>query len=94
LPVPGRATRRVIRLDGDEGDDEQAALRLHDRADVQDAVTSSLAEIEKATLRIAALRCSSNLSQAAARLGMVPVSVSRWVALRKLSTLLYSVSAA
>ena len=61
---------------------------------LQDAATSTLAEIEKATLRMVALRCSSNLSQAAARLGMAAVSLSRWVARRKLSTVSYSPSAA
>jgi hypothetical protein len=61
---------------------------------LEQAVTSSLAEIEKAALRIVALRCSSNLSQAAARLGMAPVSLSRWVARRKLSTPPYAASAA
>lgn len=45
---------------------------------------SSLAEIEKATLRLVALRASRNLSHAAARLGMAPVSLSRWVGRRML----------
>jgi hypothetical protein len=61
---------------------------------LEHAATSSLAEIEKATLRMVALRCSANLSHAAARLGMAPVSLSRWVARRKLSTLSYAASAA
>lgn len=39
----------------------------------------SLPEIEKATLRIAAVSASRNLAQAAARLGMAPVSLSRWL---------------
>jgi hypothetical protein len=42
----------------------------------------SLPEIEKATLRRVALRSSRNLSRAAARLGMAPVSLSRWLARR------------
>jgi hypothetical protein len=42
----------------------------------------SLPEIEKATLRRVALRSSKNLSCAAARLGMAPVSLSRWLARR------------
>jgi hypothetical protein len=61
---------------------------------LEHAATSSLAEIEKATLRMVALRGSANLSQAAARLGMAPVSLSRWVARRKLSARSYAASAA
>jgi len=45
---------------------------------------SSLPDIEKATLRLAAIRESRNLSNAAARLGMAPVSLSRWIGRRKL----------
>jgi hypothetical protein len=44
----------------------------------------TLAEIEKATLRLVALRASRNMSGAAARLGMAPVSLSRWIGRRKL----------
>lgn len=44
------------------------------------------AEIEKATRRVVALRVSRNLSQAAARLGMAPVSLWRWILRRKLPT--------
>jgi hypothetical protein len=47
--------------------------------------TTSLPEIEKATLRRVALRSSSNLSRAAARLGMAPVSLSRWLTRRNCS---------
>lgn len=39
----------------------------------------SLPEIEKATLRRVALRSSKNLSHAATRLAMAPVSLSRWM---------------
>lgn len=46
----------------------------------------SLPEIEKATLRRVALRTSTNLSRAAARLGMARVSLSRWLARHKLAT--------
>jgi len=45
---------------------------------------SSLPDIEKATLRLVAIRESRNLSAAAARLGMAPVSLSRWIGRRKL----------
>jgi hypothetical protein len=46
----------------------------------------SLAEIEKATMRVVALRMSRNLSEAAARLGLAPVSLWRWILRRKLPT--------
>jgi hypothetical protein len=54
---------------------------------IENAATTSLSEIEKATLRLVALRTSANLSRAAARLGMATVSLSRWVARRKIPTL-------
>jgi hypothetical protein len=55
-----------------------------DRAWVREHSASSLPEIEKATLRLVALRDSRNLSNAAARLGMAPVSLSRWIGRREL----------
>jgi len=45
---------------------------------------SFLPDIEKAALRLVAIRESRNLSAAAARLGMAPVSLSRWIGRRKL----------
>jgi hypothetical protein len=39
----------------------------------------SLADIEKATLRLVARKVSGNLGQAAALLGMAPVSLTRWL---------------
>jgi hypothetical protein len=47
---------------------------------------TSLAEIEKATMRVVALRMSRHLSEAAERLGMAPVSLWRWILRRKLPT--------
>jgi hypothetical protein len=47
---------------------------------------TSLAEIEKATMRVVALRMSRHLSEAADRLGMAPVSLWRWILRRKLPT--------
>jgi hypothetical protein len=44
--------------------------------------SSSLPEIEKATQRLLALRGSRNLSNAAQRLQMAPVSLSRWLGRR------------
>jgi hypothetical protein len=51
---------------------------------VRKNASSSLPEIEKATLRLVALRHSRNLSHAAARLGMAPVSLSRWIGRREM----------
>lgn len=55
-----------------------------DHAWVREYAASSLPEIEKATLRLVALRDSRNLTNAAARLGMAPVSLSRWIGRRKM----------
>jgi hypothetical protein len=55
-----------------------------DHAWVREHAAASLAEIEAATLRLITLRTSRNLSDAAARLGMSPVSLSRWLGRRKL----------
>jgi FHA domain len=55
-----------------------------DHAWVQMHSASSLPDIEKATLRLVAIRESRNLSAAAARLRMAPVSLSRWIGRRKL----------
>jgi len=54
-------------------------LTADDRAWVVEHQASSLSEIEKATLRLVALRVSANTSIAAARLGMAPVSLHRWM---------------
>lgn len=53
-----------------------------DRVWVRDRATS-LHEIEKATMRLAALRSASSVSAAAQRLGMAPVSLARWMGRRK-----------
>jgi hypothetical protein len=55
-----------------------------DRAWVRRHSAGALPEIEKATLRLVALRESRNLSSAAERLGMAPVSLSRWIGRRGL----------
>jgi hypothetical protein len=59
-----------------------------DHAWVRQHATSSLPEIEKVTLRIAALRASSSMSYAAGRLGVAPVSLTRWIDRRKLRPVL------
>jgi hypothetical protein len=48
-----------------------------DRARALEHAAESLAEIQKATLRLVALRVSRSMSGAAARLGMAPVSLIR-----------------
>jgi hypothetical protein len=53
-----------------------------DHAWVRQHAATSLAEVDKATLRLVALRTSRNMSEAAARLEMAPVSLSRWIGRR------------
>lgn len=48
----------------------------------------SLSDLEKATVRLVALMSARNLSQAAERLHMAPVSLSRWVRRRRWSAAL------
>lgn len=55
-----------------------------DRAWVLRYAATSLAEIEKATLRLIALRGSRTLSDAASRLQIAPVSLTRWLGRRAL----------
>lgn len=55
-----------------------------DRQWILEHASTSLLEIERATLRLVALKTSSNMSRAAERLGMAPVSLSRWIGRRKL----------
>lgn len=42
----------------------------------------SLSDLDKAALRLVALRNAPNINQAAQRLGMAPVSLNRWIARR------------
>lgn len=62
----------------------RTSFRPADRAWVRAHSASSLPDIEKATLRLIALRESRNLTDAAARLGMAAVSLSRWIGRRSL----------
>jgi len=59
-------------------------LTAADRRWILEHAPRTLAEIEKATLRLVAIRVSRNVSNAAARLGMAPVSLSRWAWRRRL----------
>jgi hypothetical protein len=97
LPVPIRVpslrtrTSELSRIVDEYAADAIAALGARDECFTDDDRTwiiehspLTLPEIEKATLRLVALRMSKNCTRAAARLGMAPVSLSRWVGRRKL----------
>jgi len=89
-PLAGRAAEldRIITEYAEDAVAELGAprsgFRPADHAWVREHASSSLPEIEKATLRLVALRGSRNLSSAAARLGMAPVSLSRWIGRRRM----------
>jgi hypothetical protein len=55
-----------------------------DHAWVREQESESLPDIEKATLRLVALRASRNVNQASSLLGMAPVSLGRWIGRRKM----------
>jgi hypothetical protein len=97
LPVPIRVpslrtrTDELPRIIDEYALDAIAALGARDGCFTDDDRTwiiehspLTLPEIEKATLRLVALRMSKNCTRAAARLGMAPVSLSRWIDRRKL----------
>jgi hypothetical protein len=56
-----------------------------DRAWVLKRAVGSLGEIEKATLRLVALRASGTIEQAASRLGMSGVALRGWIRCRRLN---------
>jgi pSer/pThr/pTyr-binding forkhead associated (FHA) protein len=60
-----------------------ASLGPADHDWVRSEVSASLPQIEKATKRLVALRATSSVPQAAARLGMAGVSLARWIDRRK-----------
>lgn len=62
----------------------RAAFTKQDRAWVMAHAATSLGEIEKATLRLTAIRMCGSIGRAAARLGMAHVSLARWIGRRKL----------
>jgi hypothetical protein len=62
-----------------ELDTSRSVFQAADHDWVRKHAASSLPEIEKATLRLVALRASRNLTEAAERLGMATVSLSRWI---------------
>lgn len=91
LPPLARRTDELDRIIDEYGCDAVSefggtmpALTDHERAWVREHAATSLCEIEKATLRLVAIRAARNMSTAAAHLGMAPVSLSRWIARRHL----------
>ena len=61
----------------------QMTLPVEDHAWVRIHASSSIAAIEKACLRLAAIRTAANLAAAAAQLGMSESSLARWIDRRK-----------
>lgn len=91
LPPLVERSGDMLRIIDEYGHDAVAELRVPppgfttvERTWVRAHAATSLAEIEKATLRLVAIRSSRNVSGAAARLGMAPVSLSRWIRRRTL----------
>lgn len=62
----------------------RAAFTKPDHAWVMEHAATTLGEIEKATLRLTAIRTYGSIGRAAARLGMASVSLSRWIGRREL----------
>jgi hypothetical protein len=89
-PLAGRTRelRRIVEAYGLDALAELGAPRSSFTAADRDWVLAhearSLADIEKATLRLVALRTAGNVNRAAARLGMAHVSLARWIGRRKL----------
>lgn len=67
-----------------------SSFTARDHSWVRAHAAASLSEIEKATVRLVAIRTSRNLSGAAARLGMAVVSLSRWLGRRKMPPMMLS----
>jgi pSer/pThr/pTyr-binding forkhead associated (FHA) protein len=89
-PLAGRE-RELDRIITEYADDAIEALgaprtgfQPEDRAWVRRYSAATLPDIEKATLRLVAIRDSRNISSAAGLLGMAPVSLSRWIGRRGL----------
>jgi DNA-binding protein Fis len=97
LVVPPLARRRaeLDRIIAEYADDAiaelaapKASFNADDQAWVRDHAAASLAEVEATMLRLVAIHASRNLSHAAARLGMAPVSLSRWLGRRELLSMM------
>jgi hypothetical protein len=92
IRIPSLITRKkdLPRVVDEYARDAITALGAHkvrfteaDRQWILDHTPLSLSQIEKATLRLVAVRMSRNLSSAAQRLGMAPVSLSNWLGHRR-----------
>jgi hypothetical protein len=82
-PLPaGSHNRSQQSLDAPMADSTCLRLPPHIREDVLERV-ASFSELEKTALRVVALASSLSISQAAARLGMAPVSLTRWLRRRR-----------
>ena len=91
IDIPSLSTRtaELSRIIDEYAQDAIAALGVsatnftpEDHRWILERSATSLADIEKATLRTVALRASGNPTRAAALLGMAPISLSRWVGRR------------
>jgi hypothetical protein len=92
IEVPPLATRtgEVARIVDEYVLDATTALNTppgcltrSDRQWILEQAATTLPEIEKAALRLVALRTSPTMAHAAARLGMAPISLSRWIDRRR-----------
>jgi hypothetical protein len=95
IGIPRLATRaaELDRIISEYADDAMLELGTQrsgfpedDHAWVREHACTSLPDIEKATLRLVALRASRTVAEAAARLGMAPVSLARWIGRHRLPT--------
>lgn len=64
-------------------DTSQPSVSREDHQWVRRHASSSIAAIEKATLRLAAIRVAGDVETAAARLGMTAIALARWLERRK-----------
>jgi hypothetical protein len=83
-PLSSRAPEsdRLLQESLDEAVAELGAESLRIPRQLRQKILDSIpsfAELEKTALRVAALASTTNISQAAARLGMAPVSLRRWL---------------
>ncbi|MCW5801382.1 MAG: FHA domain-containing protein [Deltaproteobacteria bacterium] len=91
-PLASRASRpgELGRIIDEYGADAAAELGARhrftafDRAWVAERAPGSLAELEKATLRLVALREGGNVARAAAMLGMSGAALTEWIERRRL----------
>jgi hypothetical protein len=91
LPSLANRANELERIIDEYANDAMSVLQVRrtqflpaDHVWVRAHSAQSLSAIEKATRRLVALRTSRNTSDAAERLGMAPVSLSRWIGRRGL----------